>query len=160
MIEDFEQERELKNYQRVEPFFDVLTEKIEPHLLAAHAPIQKQETVTLKFEAESITFDSETKKFLAVSNLSPRQEKLSGVVTRLNIVTGNGRFYSDTIGRIVPFSQTVELKNSPTSKHLSWSLRERDQERLGVVTISTKRVISNTDRVKRLIIYDVQSPSR
>lgn len=160
LLEGRDQERILEQYERVEPFFDSLTEKIEPHLLAVHAPIQKSETIKLKFETESIEFDKETKEFLAESSLSAESEDITGVVTRLNIVTGNGRFYSDAIGRIVPFSQTAELKAAPASKHLSWSLRERDQERAGIITVTIKRVISNTDRVKRLIVYDVTPPGR
>lgn len=156
LLTDKEYDEAIKTYDRIEPFFDDLTEKLEPHLLAVHAPIVANETITVNLGATEIKFDKSTRDFLEGANISRKRSKLRGVVTRLNIVTGNGRFYSEDVGRIVPFSQKVEMRNRPASKHLSWSLRQRDQGRLGEIEITVLKVTSNTDRLKRLIIQSAK----
>ena len=62
-MSDHEYESRLKGYERVEPFFDDLVDKLEPHLLAVHAPIQDQELVRLQIGAETIEFSVATKDF-------------------------------------------------------------------------------------------------
>ena len=156
MLSEGEYDRELKKYERIEPLFDDLSEKIEPQLLSMHAPIQESETVTVELGELKIILNKETKDYLAESNVSPTESSITGVVTRLNTVTGNGRFRSGEFGRIVPFSQTIELRRRPASKELSWSLRENDQNRPADVQVTLKRVTSSTGRVKRLILSDVR----
>jgi hypothetical protein len=146
----------LAEFKRIEPVFEELTVQLEPHLLAVHAPIQQNETIAVSMGDFELELDKETKDYLSGINVSRSNFQLTGEVTRLNVVTGNGRFFLDDLGHIVPFSQTWALRDQRDSKDLSWSLRQRDQGLPGDVQLTAKKITSNTGRLKRLIVESVK----
>lgn len=153
-LSDDEYERGVQRFPRIEPYIDTLVEKIEPHLLAVHEPIQDSETISIEMGDDTIDLDQETKDYLAGSNESKLQ-KFTGNVTRLNIVSGNGRFYARELGYIVAFSQAPALRGKMGSRRLSWSLREKDKDASGLIEISARKIETTSGRLKRLLVEKV-----
>jgi hypothetical protein len=142
---------------RVEPFFDELVAKTERHIQAIHAPIHSQETIELFVGSlPPIKLDKDTKEFVSTSITSPNPKTYVGSVTRLNLLTGNGRFYCRELGRVVPFSQPREFQRTRGSRRLSWSLRQRDREQSSEIEVTVTEVTTSAGRIKRFIIRSVK----
>lgn len=143
--------------ERVEPFFDELVSKAEPHIRAIHAPIHQEETIELVVGgSDPITLDIETKDYVSTSTPSRRSKIYTGNVSRLNLITGNGRFFCNELKRVVPFAQPADFKGSVGSRRLSWSLREKDRGHPAELRITVNEVKTRSGRIKRFIVRKVQ----
>lgn len=152
LVEDDEYGKLPNGTERIEPFFEDLIQKIEPHVAAIHAPIQGGETIDIILGDDEIELDRETKEYVSSSTISRRPKSYTGTVTRLNLVTGNGRFFCNELERIVSFSQRKEFRASEESKTLSWSLRQQDQEQPSEIEVAVREVTASSGRIKRLLI--------
>lgn len=153
VISDREYETTLRDFSKSEPYFDQLVEKIEPHLAAAHSPINKgEDRMRLKIGDSIIRFDAETKDYVTASNVTRGLENFVGYVSRLNLLTGNGRFCRDGNQKVLSFSQTDSFRSSVQSEILSWSLREKDVSHEADINVYARVVTANSGRIKRLLI--------
>jgi hypothetical protein len=153
-LSDGEEGDFLRRHSRMEPFFDALVSKVEPYVAKGHSTVQSTETTSIEFGAEDpMILDIESKDYVSSANRDRNSHDVVGHVTRLNLVTGNGRFYSESDQKIVPFSQSPNFKKSARSKNLSWSLRREDREQDADLELSVRGVRTANGRLKRYIVY-------
>ena len=155
MMRGSEYEERLRLFRRVEPFADDLVNVMEPHLAQIHRPIHTSETVEIDLGGvEQITLDEATKDYVSTGQLTEDATTFSGNVTRLNVVTGNGRFYANELVFIIPFSQPQGFRKRQTGRPLSWSLRQADRNQPSDIQVDARQFTSSSGRLKRLMVVD------
>ncbi|MBF0355398.1 MAG: hypothetical protein HQL43_09205 [Alphaproteobacteria bacterium] len=158
LLTDEQYEDSARKFQRQEPYFESLVEKVEPHIASVHAPINEEETIVLTIgDTNQIHFDIDTKEYTSASNWSEETVLLTGFVSRLNLLTGNGRIYTNEHRKVLSFSQVDAFRHTELSELLSWSLRQKDTNLPSEVEILARAVTSNTGRIKRLWIEGAKS---
>lgn len=161
LLTDAEYEQSAQLFQRQEPYFDELVDKVEPHIAAAHAPIDQREQIFLTIGGgRAIQFDRVTKEYTSASNWSKKTVPLIGYVSRLNLLTGNGRIYSQKHQKVLSFSQADTFRHSRQAELLSWSLRQKDMKLPSDVEIVANAVKSNSGRIKRLWVKEAHKIQR
>jgi hypothetical protein len=147
-------EKRHKEFERHEPYFEDLVRKIEPHVAGIHAPIQGDEKIEININNSSqIDLDFTTKDYVSSSEVSEQPQEYSGYVSRLNLLTGNGRIYTREHNKVFSFSQGEDFRLSPNSEVLSWSLRQKDTNLPSNIIIHAYTVRSNSGRIKRLWLH-------
>lgn len=158
LLSDSEYDEAIRVFNRQEPYFDELVDKVEPHIAAAHAPIERGERIFLQIgNASPIQFDLETKEYTSASNWAEKPIPFVGFVSRLNLLTGNGRMYSKTQRKVLSFSQADAFRHTKQAELLSWSLRQKDTNLPSDIEVMATTVTSNSGRIKRLWVEGAQA---
>lgn len=151
LLGDAEYDEAAKLFERQEPYFDSLVDKVEPHIASAHAPINQEEMIFVQIgDAPPIQFDAGTKEYTSASIWSADAVPFTGFVSRLNLLTGNGRLYSKAHKKVLSFSQADTFRHTTPAELLSWSLRQQDTNLPSDIQVMATTVTSNSGRIKRL----------
>lgn len=147
----------IKHFEKEEPFFDELAEQMEGSLQRGHRSIGTT-AVTASLErprSPLIIFNKATKSWVTTRDESPTIEEFTGVVTRYNSVTRNGRAYINEIKKIVPF-RPDDAFSTGKDGFLTWSLHGGATNVTNGLLFHGKRIESATGDVKRLILTDCE----
>ncbi|MHA7944613.1 DUF7946 domain-containing protein [Formosa sp. 3Alg 14/1] len=135
---------------------DELKAVLEAPLQQVHRPIDDTD---LKIQiirprtGKVLVLDSSTKNYVYSKNDGGLKENVLGNVTKYNIITGYGRFYSDELEKTVPFNiDKIEMSVEEESL-LRWSLYKasvRGGE--GKIYLKVQVINDNTKNVKRYIV--------
>lgn len=140
-------------FERDEPFFDELSEKLEGALYRAHRPIgESVNTVVIgRPRSELVVFDADSKDWVTTRDLSEQPEMFRANVTRYNSMTGNGRAYVQELKRIVPFRLSDAFNPNQVS-FLTWSLHGSANNLPKNLILRAKRIETSSGKTKRLIL--------
>jgi hypothetical protein len=138
----------------LEPYFDDLQVVLDGPIREAHNFVERLGGTVALLDAngnEMVTFNDDTLDYIKDEHLSDQFEKITGHVTRYNVLTGNGRLKDYRNGNVIPFRPERSFKNH---LDLSWSLREVDNGRNGDLRFTVKRVRNARKETKRLKLAD------
>lgn len=150
-------------FERKEPYLEQLPAALESPLRQVHRPIEADPDVEISVENpeipeqhEIVHFDEETLAYL--SSKAPDDEPVivTGNVTRYNILSGVGRFYSLEEGRVIPFRLSPALPGNQRP-FITWSLDERNRGREGLLKMRVMRFVSGRGVTKRYQVEAVQN---
>ena len=146
-----------KHFEKEEPFFDELAEQMEGSLQRGHRAIgSTATTVSLERPQSSlVTFNKKTKEWVTTRDLNPNVENFTGVVTRYNSVTRNGRAYINEIKKIVPF-RPDDAFSKLKDGHLTWSLHGGATNVEHKLRFEAKRIEAATGEVKRILLTNCE----
>ncbi|KZK86333.1 hypothetical protein PsAD46_02719 [Pseudovibrio sp. Ad46] len=147
--------------EKHEPFFDEVAEVMEGSLQRTHRPIGEgiDQISIERPRSNLITLDENTKDWVNTRETSPKDDNMSGNVTRYNAVTRNGRMYVDHLNRIIPFRLGEDFPLAVLG-NLTWSLHGSNsgmggtQELPKKLTFAAVNVLSASEKVKRVILSD------
>lgn len=152
-----------KALERHEPFFDNVAEIMEGSLQRVHRPIGEGiDLISIgRPRSDLITLNQATKDWVNSQETAPNEDVLTGNVTRYNAITRNGRIYIDQLNRIVPFRIDESFPLSLLTT-LTWSLHGSNSGVAGTqefpkkLTLTAKKVVTSSSRVKRIIITNCE----
>jgi len=149
-----------KTVQRIikenELITDELKAVLEAPLQQIHRPIDDSE---LKIQiirprtGKVLVLDQSTKNYVYSKNDGGVKKDVLGNVTKYNIITGFGRFYSDELEKTVPFNIDKNQISVEQEDLLKWSLYKasvRGGE--GKILLEVQVINDNTRSVKRYIV--------
>ena len=149
--------------ERKEPYLGHLPEALESALRQAHRPIEADGEVEISVQdmdapasPEVVHFDKETLAYVTSKARDDDPVIVHGNVTRYNILSGIGRFYSKEEGRTIPFRLSPVLPDNQ-KPFITWSLDERNRGREGTLTMRVIRFVSGRGETKRYQVEAVQN---
>lgn len=133
---------------------------LESPLADLHRPIQSNHDMKIEVVRPRVgtllKYDKGTFDYVNATSASISTPGIVGNITKYNNLTGYGRFYSDELGRTVPFNLAKGLGYQDI-KLLSQSLHESNQDVLaGKVRIVAKITKTNNGNIKRYKIEGVE----
>lgn len=135
---------------------DLTVEHVEDALKEAHTAIGTSVT-RMTFErprsGTQTYFDQETKQYIESSILSEEGTNFEGHITRFNSITGNGRAFINSLGRIVPFRLEEDFLESKRGL-ITWSLHGSNVHISKNLILDAKQITSAAGGVKRLSLID------
>jgi hypothetical protein len=135
---------------------DLTIEQIEESLKEAHSAIGGS-VEKIDFErprtGSQVFFDQETKSYIQSSVMADSDRRYKGHVTRFNSITGNGRAYIISLGRVVPFKLQEEFLDGKRGL-LTWSLHGSNVHRAKNLNFDAMEITSSAGTVKRLALND------
>ncbi|MEA3192692.1 MAG: hypothetical protein QOD26_1025 [Betaproteobacteria bacterium] len=150
-------------FARQEPYLGQLPAALESPLRQAHRPIEGDPDVEISVrnaddaeQLEIVKFDSETLEYISSKARDDEPVNVHGNVTRYNILSGVGRFYSQEEGRTIPFRLSPALP-AIQKPFITWSLDERNRGREGVLTMRVIRFVNGRGHTKRYQVEAVQN---
>lgn len=145
--------------ERDEPFFDELADILEGPLAEGHRTIKMSGgTVSLdRPRSTLVTFNKETLDWVTTRELDDAVEARLGNVTRYNLLSKNGRFYDQKLGRVVPFKPHESLGVS-SQRLLSRSLDDANHRLPGLLEFSVQPMLSARGVIKRYILMACTKP--
>ncbi|SDW89957.1 hypothetical protein SAMN05444336_102671 [Albimonas donghaensis] len=131
---------------------NTITQRIEPPLTRAHAAIGRTaETITLRTGAREIfCFDSNTKENLK-SRPTGDFDTIDSNITSFNLLTRNGRLFSNEIDATIPFSLR-DFTQHDTTTALILSMEQYSIGRNGHIRITGERVETQAGRLVKYIV--------
>lgn len=140
-----------------EGFGEEISEALENPLGKIHRPITSDEQVKIEFhrarKGAVLEFNKETLDSVTCIKESPETDVV-GNVTKFNVLTGYGRFYSDDNEKTIPFNLEESVSQESREilgKSLHWSVKNYDKK----ITIKARIILNNLGRVRRYLITDV-----
>lgn len=145
--------------ERKETFITEMEETLETPLEQAHRLIKNNPemvtTLEIQRSEEVIRLDSGTLNSLTQRTESFLTRNIKGNVTRYNMLTGNGRFYDELLGKTVSFKIEVDVDYAQ-KQLLTWSLHfAQETEGEGKILIDAKRVITGKNVVKQYLVSNI-----
>ncbi len=132
---------------------------LEKPLEQMHRPLASNEdmriSVTRNKTNDSIVFDQNTFAYVETTTESSLSRGILGNVTRYNILSGNGRFYDDTLERTISFGLDSEV-SSQEKQILTWSMDQRNNGNDGKILIDANRIVNKRDETKRYVVVEVK----
>jgi len=149
---------------RKEPYLGQLPGALESSLRSAHRPIEGDSDVEIFVMnpddplgyAEVAHFDTETLDFISSKARDDDPVIVHGNVTRYNILSGIGRFYSQEDGKTVSFRLSPTLPDIQ-KPFITWSLDERARNRPGLLMLKVVRFVNGRGETKRYQIEAIQN---
>lgn len=145
-----------------ESFESDISMALERPLEMMHRPLASQSkmkiTITKNQTEEKIEFTQETLNYVTTNEEPKLAEGINGHVTRYNILTGNGRFYDDSINKIIPFSLDQDMpENDKKLLTQSMDRRIKELEGNGKIKIDANRIVNKARQTKRYVIVSVHA---
>lgn len=143
-----------------EPFFDDLAEIIEGSLQRGHRPIEEniEKIILARPRSDIITFNQNTAEWVNTRSPDEVATNTTGHVTRFNSITGNGRIYIPSLGKIIPFRQSTDFSTLKKG-YLTWSLHGSNLDQDKELSIIGRYIRSSSGEVKRVVIEDCNNIS-
>ena len=145
--------------KRIEPTIGELPAVLESPLYDVHRPIRKEYEITLtasRPRGEVLAlFDSDTALYLLPTTVDA-PHPISGNVTKYNSLTGWGRFFDITEGRIISFNISLDSPDYQRSL-ITWSLHEHNMGRSGALYLKAKAVVTPSGKIKRYIVKEISN---
>jgi hypothetical protein len=109
-----------------------------------------------KKRVEVVKFDEETLDSISSMIRDKEPITVTGNVTRYNILTGFGRFYSREEDRVIPFrlAPSFAEKQKPI---LTWSMDDKQRGGDGLVKLKVFRVVNARGITRRYIVAAAQN---
>jgi hypothetical protein len=150
-------------FERKEPYLEHLPGALESPLRQVHRPIEADPDVEISVQnpevpaqPEVVHFDEETLAYLSSKARDDEPVIVNGNVTRYNILSGVGRFYSREEGRVIPFRLSPVLPGNQRA-FITWSLDERNRGREGLLKMRVIRFVTGRGVTKRYQVEAVQN---
>lgn len=143
--------------ERIEPFIGEIEEALESPLEQAHRPIRQNDEMVVSIKraraGEIIQLNRDT---LASVSLHTESDiaRISGNVTRYNILSGFGRLYDDTLDRTMSF-KVLDDVSTVQKQLLTWSMHHAQAEHGGKVFFDVQRVVSAKGSIKRFLVHGI-----
>ncbi|MFO8140863.1 MAG: hypothetical protein R6T87_03030 [Marinobacter sp.] len=143
--------------ERIEPFIGEIEEALESPLEQAHRPIRQNREMVVSIKraraGEIIQLNNDT---LASVSLHTDSDvvRISGNVTRYNILSGFGRLYDDTLDRTISF-KVLDDVSTVQKQLLTWSMHYAQAEQGGKVFFDVQRVISAKGNIRRHLVHGI-----
>jgi len=144
---------------RREPFIGEISESLEIPLEQLHRPIKQHAEMEISISrprvGEILRLDQDTMLNVSLSTDPDITENIVGNVTRYNILSGYGRFFSDDLQRTVSFKIT---ENVPFDQRelITWSIDQAQRRFPGKVVFDAKIIKSARGVVKRYLVHEIR----
>lgn len=138
-----------------EPHFDELSSVMEGPLIESHRTIEKSGgtiDIIIGRKNSIAKLDEQTLEYVQTRDENPNAEEVFGHVTRYNVISGNGRFYDNKEGKVIPFEPDDSFKSSDKSKILTWSIDKEENNQESDICLLIKRIESARQVTKRYIL--------
>jgi hypothetical protein len=139
---------------------DELKAVLETPLQQIHRPVDKDLRIQIirPRKGKIIDLNLSTKGYVYSTNDGGIKENILGNVTKYNIITGYGRFYSDEHEKTIPFNIDKNEISVEQENLLKWSLFKasvRGGE--GKILLKVQVINNNTGNVKRFFVKGAHS---
>lgn len=130
---------------------------LEPALEHVHRPIKTDKDIKIDIVQPDIgtvvALNADTYRYLAATKIDRQAEKVTGNITKYNILSGYGRVFVDEAGHTVPFLVSAGIP-APQKKLITKSMytRERADGKGGKLELTIKSVKKPSGDIKRIII--------
>lgn len=99
-----------------------------------------------------VTLNQATKSYVFSTSSGGTRDDILGNVTKYNIITGYGRFYSDEHERTIPFNIDKNEISVVQEELLKWSLYRASDNGDGKIYLEAEIINDKNDNVKRYIV--------
>ena len=139
-----------------------LGDALETPMQELHAPITRDESMTISLVRQRIgtvlTLNRETHDYVFVREKESKKLNVSANVTKFNMLSGFGRFYSDVDGRVMSF-ELVDRNDQELQSLMINSMRERiDGKGDGKLVMVVARTVSAKGVPKKYTVHSARKP--
>lgn len=145
--------------ERKEPFIGEIAESLEVPLERVHRPIRQFEDMTIVVQrpkvGEVLRLDRDSMLNVSLTTEPMVTAGILGNVTRYNILSGYGRFFSEEVNHTVSFRLS---DNVPYNERelVTWSIDQAQRGQPGRLLIDAQRTVSARGVVKRYLVHQVR----
>lgn len=145
--------------ERKEPFIGEIATVLETPMQELHRPIEGDPDIKIYVRrprvGSVVVFDKETLDYVTTRTESEVVENLRGNVTKYNILSGFGRFYSDVELKTVSFDLDQDV-SAEEKRLLTWSMDQRSQGNDGKILIDVHRHLNARNELMRYKVLAVR----
>ncbi|MGY1458608.1 DUF7946 domain-containing protein [Luteimonas sp. A534] len=147
---------------RKEPFIGEIATILETPMQELHRPIEGDRDITIDMVRPRVgsilQLDADTLAYVSTRSDTEVAEDVIGNVTRYNVLSGFGRFFSDEENRTVSFDLGEDV-SAEEKALLTWSLHERSQGNDGKIYLDVTRVVNARGELNRFKVLAVRRPA-
>jgi hypothetical protein len=145
--------------ERQEPFIGEIATVLETPMQELHRPIEGDREIKIYVVRPRIgilvTMDTDTLEYVSTQSEAEKAENVRGNVTKYNILSGFGRFYSDDEGRTISFDLEQDV-TSEEKRLLTWSMDQRSLDKDGKIYIDVSEILNARGDLKRYKVSAVR----
>lgn len=152
--------RNKKIIREKDEFANEISDALEKPMQDLHSLIQEDHRIKIQIKKPKgeviIELNVDTYNFVSTQDEGTIQKDIYGNVTKINIISGYGRFYDVNREKTIPFHLSKQMTTAKKGI-LTTSLHDAGQTAEGKIHIDARVILNRLGQVKRLIIFDART---